>query len=401
MRRCNDQNPKAQDPDYVCNPATGRWVLRRRLVVAGERNKEKTCNPSSWKARSIEYRCNPATGRWNKISVVKRADTGVMVHKTVATAQKRQALVVPVAPPAVRTREKRRRTREKTTAPAVGLVPDMNYFLNMSTRDLRRLGIFRGQPAMSRERMIETLIRLISGGEDDTPRHAEKIVDRAPRQQKTPAVPRETRAPWEQVCKEMEQKCPMDTTLEGDAWCETRESEVIFHTVGDEVYCYKIEDIFRILHQGFTALDTSYQRPHPRRFQLPRDSFTRSVLPLSLMNLVVEKLTPQILTRIPIYPEVLHFLRHRVAFYRELQPFITTMNPDKVALSRAIEQFLSRDRKITLTNSRDLSEVGWIFTPIRRRRIGTRLIERLITMFSRGRANQADGESALRYIRGE
>ena len=33
-KNCNQRNPKAEDPEYVCNPDTGRWV--KRSGVAGK-----------------------------------------------------------------------------------------------------------------------------------------------------------------------------------------------------------------------------------------------------------------------------------------------------------------------------------------------------------------------------
>ena len=27
-KQCDSQNPKAQDPNFICNPATGRWVSK-------------------------------------------------------------------------------------------------------------------------------------------------------------------------------------------------------------------------------------------------------------------------------------------------------------------------------------------------------------------------------------
>lgn len=29
MKKCNENSPRAGDPDYICNPVTGRWVLKR------------------------------------------------------------------------------------------------------------------------------------------------------------------------------------------------------------------------------------------------------------------------------------------------------------------------------------------------------------------------------------
>lgn len=33
MKECNQKSPKANNPDYICNPETGRWVLRKTFLA--------------------------------------------------------------------------------------------------------------------------------------------------------------------------------------------------------------------------------------------------------------------------------------------------------------------------------------------------------------------------------
>lgn len=61
---CNPNNPKAQDPNYSCNPATNRWVKKKGTVV--KTNKTGNCNPTNPKAQDPIYECNPTTNRWVK-----------------------------------------------------------------------------------------------------------------------------------------------------------------------------------------------------------------------------------------------------------------------------------------------------------------------------------------------
>ena len=85
MRECNPENPKADDPEYICNPSSGRWVLkngavgtrirqrqRRGTTQRSRRNSQRqttnstrNCNPHNPKANDPRYYCNTRTGRWN------------------------------------------------------------------------------------------------------------------------------------------------------------------------------------------------------------------------------------------------------------------------------------------------------------------------------------------------
>jgi hypothetical protein len=78
MTVCNPNNVKASQNNYICNPATGRWVLKsgkigKELLKKSPVNKsksplKKTCDPSSPKANSGKHACNDKTGNWVLIS---------------------------------------------------------------------------------------------------------------------------------------------------------------------------------------------------------------------------------------------------------------------------------------------------------------------------------------------
>jgi hypothetical protein len=63
MKTCNQASPKAQDPQYECNPRTGRWIKRR---PQRSQRLNLTCNQANPKAQDPQYECNPRTGRWIK-----------------------------------------------------------------------------------------------------------------------------------------------------------------------------------------------------------------------------------------------------------------------------------------------------------------------------------------------
>lgn len=66
MKRCNSKNTKANDPNYECNPSTGRWIKKKTV-----KSSKKKCNPEHPKAALPDHRCNSDTGRWKKITVEK------------------------------------------------------------------------------------------------------------------------------------------------------------------------------------------------------------------------------------------------------------------------------------------------------------------------------------------
>lgn len=73
-KQCPPNSPKAQDPDYICNPQTGRWIKKdgacaRKLkigIFSSPNYRSKPCPFNSPKAQDPNYMCNPTTGRWIK-----------------------------------------------------------------------------------------------------------------------------------------------------------------------------------------------------------------------------------------------------------------------------------------------------------------------------------------------
>lgn len=71
---CNQKNPKAQDPNYECNPRTNRWNKKKQptitktkqKVMIKSKTKTSDCNQKNPKAQDPNYECNPYTKRWNK-----------------------------------------------------------------------------------------------------------------------------------------------------------------------------------------------------------------------------------------------------------------------------------------------------------------------------------------------
>ena len=67
-KQCPPNSPKAQDPNYICNPQSGRWIKKdgacaRKLKIG---TFSSPCPSNSPKAKDPNYMCNPKTGRWIK-----------------------------------------------------------------------------------------------------------------------------------------------------------------------------------------------------------------------------------------------------------------------------------------------------------------------------------------------
>lgn len=245
---CNPKNPKANDPNYECNPRTNRWIKKKLPItktINKTKEKVKTCNPTNPKANDPNYVCNPHTNRWIK----------------------------------------------------------------------RKLPITKTRKEKIKKDKVKTKEKNVSG--------------------------------WEKTCKEMEKTCPMETDLMGDNWCSLDPKDVFYYVKNDKRYCYGVQEIFSIIHLGFTARDTSYEVP-PLRFQLPRDSYDRSVFTKDFFTAFRKHLQKH--GQLPQEPEVCYFLKYYQQFYDNplIQNFIPQLNPDKVKLSDTIDKFLMKNRYIDI-----------------------------------------------------
>jgi hypothetical protein len=147
---------------------------------------------------------------------------------------------------------------------------------------------------------------------------------------------------WKNKCKQLEQNCPMPSTLEGDDWCDVNEKDVI-HT-NNYSTCFKNLELLRLIHEGFTALDTSYQVP-PLRLKLPRDPFTRQLIPKDVVKqLLLQKETfEKILYEVGNHDEELYFLFHLDDFYETFdKPKYTSSDANPIKLSQALETWLKK-----------------------------------------------------------
>lgn len=335
---CNPNNPKANDRNYECNPLTNRWIKKKRPTRRRENVvKEKTtitttgnCNPTSVKARDPNYRCNPLTNRWVKM-VVRRNKTAV----------KEKRGCDPRSPHA--------------TDPTYECDPRTNQWVpsdEIIKRDIIRAHPFLSTISNIQNKSLQQVLQLVENAgrqKSKQEKTKQKVVAVQKSKQKTTS--------WQKTCKEMEAKCPMETDLSGDNWCSLDKKDVFYYVKDGKRFCYGVEEIFSIIHLGFTARDTSYQVP-PLRLQLPRDSYDRSSFTKEFFKAFHEHIKKH--RQIPKEPEVLYFLKYYKAFYdnRDIQQFLTQVDPPKVQLSNAIDRFLMTQREIDI--NMDTSKWFWL-----------------------------------------
>jgi len=163
---------------------------------------------------------------------------------------------------------------------------------------------------------------------------------------------------WHNKCKEMEQKCPMETDLSGDSWCSLEPKDVFYYVKNGRRFCYGVNEIFSIIHLGFTARDTSYEVP-PLRLQLPRDSYDRSPFTKDFFVEFTKHIKKH--KQLPIEPEVCYFLKYFREFYndRKIRPFLNQTNPPKVQLSNTIDHFLLKHKDVDI----NLNTSKWFWLP--------------------------------------
>jgi hypothetical protein len=325
---CNPNNPKAINIHYECNPRTNRWVKKkdrnRNKVAVKEKTvvvvKEKStitgnCNPRNIKANNPNYRCNPLTNRWVKIATPR--------NKTV---MKEKIGCDPRSPHA--------------NDPSYTCDPITHQW--MPSDEVIKRDIIRAYPFLSAIRNIQnkTLAQVLMLIENHG---GQKSKQKTVARQKT----KQPKTTWQKTCKEMEEKCPMETDLSGDNWCSLDKKDVFYYVKDGKRFCYGVEEIFSIIHLGFTARDTSYQVP-PLRLQLPRDSYDRTPFTEDFFKSFKAHIKKHGQT--PKEPEVCYFLKYYKQFYNnpKIKPFLTQMDPNKVQLSNAIHEFLMKPRHIQI-----------------------------------------------------
>jgi hypothetical protein len=139
----------------------------------------------------------------------------------------------------------------------------------------------------------------------------------------------------------MENKCPMSSTLLGDEWCDVKKEDVIY--TKDYKMCFEYSELLRVIHEGFVAVDTSYQIP-PLRLKLPRDPM-RQFIPKSVVKKIL--LNKDAFERNEEYwmdnEDMSYFLIHLDNFYKTFdKPKYKSPNMNQVELSKELEKWFKK-----------------------------------------------------------
>jgi len=152
-----------------------------------------------------------------------------------------------------------------------------------------------------------------------------------------------------------------DGTLQSQEWKDVSRKDVIRF----QGYCFTLSEIYSLLHRAFTSVDTSYGIP-PLRLQIPSEPFGRIPFRLPFFLELRKKATED---NLPIYPEVMYFLRNVRKFYAEDGPvhrFLSQIDPHKAQVSASIEKFLLNKNILQMvrTGQRANSEISWKFNNV-------------------------------------
>jgi len=152
-----------------------------------------------------------------------------------------------------------------------------------------------------------------------------------------------------------------DGTLQSQEWKDVSRKDVIRF----QGYCFTLSEIYSLLHRAFTSVDTSYGIP-PLRLQIPSEPFGRIPFRLPFFLELRKKATED---NLPIYPEVMYFLRNVRKFYAEDGPvhrFLSQIDPHKAQVSASIEKFLLNKNKLQMVRSgqRASTEISWKFNNV-------------------------------------
>lgn len=161
------------------------------------------------------------------------------------------------------------------------------------------------------------------------------------RQQQTQTQRVQQTQSWSNKCKQLEKNCPMSSTLLGDEWCDVDEKDVIY--TNNYNMCFEYRELLRVIHEGFVALDTSYQVP-PLRLKLPRDPVRNFIPKVVLKKILMNK---EIFEKNDDYfmdnEELWYFFIHLDDFYKTFdKPEFKSSNVNPVTLSKEIEKWFKK-----------------------------------------------------------
>lgn len=204
------------------------------------------CNAQSAKAADPNYACNERTHRWNlRRRLEAAADPNRGRRRAPAAADGLGAL----------------------TVRALLALPQARSILNRTR--MRKAELVTAIQIQRQRRRHQA-----AQGEAPTP----------------PAVP-PAAAPvppdsFRQACKEWEERCPMETTLEGDPWCSFENDHGLIR-FPDWSFCTTVDEAVSMLNSALTTYDYMIGAA---RLNLPNNPYNRQLIPLPLYHVLYTKI---------------------------------------------------------------------------------------------------------------
>lgn len=246
------------------------------------------CSATNPKSTDPDYVCNPITNRWVK----RTGKIGKNIPATAAAVAQAQALAVApvVAPPSPKPKAKPKKNKPSAK-----------------------------------------------------PKQATKAkpAPKKPKQAPKPKSPKQ--------CKQMEEKCAMNTDMLGEEWCSIKPANRLvsfdnfkFCTTLDEFYT-TIESALNNGISGRTPEGFHFSHSQPT---IPREPFRREMIPEKMVEAVYKKMKE--LKRYPKTPATQYFMKHYKEFYRSIgEPYKKHEDElkNKFTVRRRIAEFLGDHSK--------------------------------------------------------
>jgi len=125
-------------------------------------------------------------------------------------------------------------------------------------------------------------------------------------------VPPPRRSQWSQRCKQLQRRCPSDTSLTADEWCSLRKQDVVF--LADYSFCEGIRDIISLIHASLTGVNPYTRAPEPR---IVRNPLNRQPFDIGLLIMIRDHCVDNDIR--PEYPEVVFMLANLQAYNDALE----------------------------------------------------------------------------------
>lgn len=136
---------------------------------------------------------------------------------------------------------------------------------------------------------------------------------------------------WGERCKQLQQKCPSNTSLTADEWCELKKQDVVY--LPDFSFCEGIRDILALIHTALTGINPYTRTALPKAVCNP---LNRQPLDIGLLIMIRDHCIAHDIR--PEHPEVLMMLAN-------LQGYSDALESTEGSEAQRIMRFLTTPYK--------------------------------------------------------